>query len=104
MFEVELERRRTSPVSTVTAHGVLDGRTAEHLTALIDMAADSKRIVIDLADVLLGDNAGLHALIGGIGKVRAAGGEVEVVATPTLSQTLREGGVQFASPRPVSGR
>lgn len=90
MFEIELTRRETAAVATVTARGTLDSRGAENLETMLDMAAQSRRVVLDLGSAFLVDAAGLRALIGGMRRVRDAGGTVELVATPVVSSSLRE--------------
>lgn len=81
----------------MTASGTLDGRSAEHLGEMLRMVSDAQRVIIDLEDVDLVDVAGLSALVGAIGQIRAAGADVELVATPRLAGTLQESGVRLVT-------
>lgn len=77
MVEVEVDEH--GPVTVCRPVGELDAFTIapfrEHLAAL----ASGRDVVIDLCGVPFMDSAGLGALIGGIRRVRDAGGEVAVV-------------------------
>jgi len=75
------------PVGELDAYNVAQFREA--LTGL----ATSKRLLIDLSEVPFMDSAGLGALIGGIRKVREAGGDVAVACSrPTLTRLLHTTG------------
>lgn len=63
----------TSPQGELDASTVAEFR--EHLTSLVG----TERLVIDLCEVPFMDSAGLGALIGGIRRLRDAGGTVGVV-------------------------
>lgn len=59
--------------------GELDAFTIAHFRDQLASLAGSTEVAIDLCGVPFMDSAGLGALIGGIRKVRDAGGEVVVV-------------------------
>jgi len=63
----------TSPCGELDASTVAEFR--EHLTSLVG----TSRLVIDLCEVPFMDSSGLGALIGGIRRIRDAGGTVGVV-------------------------
>ena len=73
--------------------GELDAYTVnEFREALIGLTAAS-RILIDLSGVPFMDSAGLGALIGGIRRIREAGGDVAVACSrPTLTRLLHTTG------------
>lgn len=95
MFDIALERHATVPISTVTARGVLDNTSADHLAEMLRIASAARRIVLDLAGVQLVDATGLSKLLGGIRNARQAGREVELIATASFSKVLQESGVTF---------
>lgn len=75
------------PIGELDAFTV--GEFREHLVGL----ADRSVLIIDLSDVPFMDSAGLGALIGGIRRVRDAGGAVGVVcARPAVLRLLHTTG------------
>ncbi len=58
--------------------GNLDASTAPDLREAMSLITSVRRLVIDLSDVRFIDSAALGALVGGIRRVRDAGGEVVV--------------------------
>ena len=61
--------------------GALDGTTAEELRPTVDglVAEKPGHVAVDLAELELIDSSGTAALVGIYKRVRAEGGEVEVV-------------------------
>lgn len=73
--------------------GELDAYTVGQFREALSSVATASRLLIDLSDVPFMDSAGLGALIGGIRRVREAGGEVAVSCSrPTLTRLLHTTG------------
>ncbi|MGI8492149.1 MAG: STAS domain-containing protein [Acidimicrobiales bacterium] len=77
--------------------GDLDASTVPALRGrLSDMAAGGpSQVVVDLSRVTFLDSSGLGALIGGLRRLRSAGGEMRLVpgATPKVRRLLDQTGV-----------
>lgn len=78
-MSVEIETTEHGGCNVARPRGELDtstvGEFREHLTSLVGTG----HLVIDLCEVPFMDSAGLGALIGGIRRIRDAGGAVGVV-------------------------
>jgi anti-sigma B factor antagonist len=73
--------------------GELDAYTVPQFRDVLAKVGPSRRLLIDLSSVPFMDSAGLGALIGGIRRVREAGGEVAVACNrPTLMRLLHTTG------------
>ena len=73
--------------------GELDAYTVGQFRESLSSLATTPRLLIDLSQVPFMDSAGLGALIGGIRRVREAGGEVAVSCSrPTLTRLLHTTG------------
>lgn len=73
--------------------GELDAYTVGQFRESLSSVATVSRLLIDLSEVPFMDSAGLGALIGGIRRVREAGGEVAVACSrPTLTRLLHTTG------------
>ena len=69
--------------------GALDGCTAAHLRTAMALMSSVPKLVIDLSQVSFIDSAGLSALVSGIRRVRAAGGDVVVCSRrPQVTRVL----------------
>lgn len=68
-------------VSTLRIAGTLDATTAREIGATIDKLAEQRRprIVIDLAGLELIDSSGVAVLVALYKRVRADGGQVQVI-------------------------
>jgi anti-sigma B factor antagonist len=64
--------------SVVTLHGEIDLYNAAELRGCLDelVASGETRVVIDLADLAFIDSSGLGALVGGMRRLRHAGGHL----------------------------
>ena len=91
LLDIQLEEKADYVVCR--PNGELDAFTVSGFReALADLAA-RRRAIIDLSAVTFMDSAGLGALIGGIRRIREAGGEVGVSCNrPTLLRLLRTTG------------
>ncbi len=70
--------------------GALDASTAPTLAEAMALMASVPRLVINLSEVPFIDSAGLGALVGGIRRVREAGGEVAVCSgRPPIRRVLQ---------------
>ena len=90
-----LDIRTTELDTHVTCQpvGELDAFTVAQFREALAALDGPQRLVIDLSEVPFMDSAGLGALIGGIRRVREAGGEVAVVCNrPTLTRLLHTTG------------
>jgi anti-sigma B factor antagonist len=67
--------------AVISVAGELDSFTACELRAGITGVLGRKAVVIDIRDVPFVDSAGLGALMGGIRRLREAGGEVALCCT-----------------------
>ena len=73
--------------------GELDAYTVNEFREALGGLTSASRILIDLSDVPFMDSAGLGALIGGIRRIREAGGDVAVACSrPTLTRLLHTTG------------
>ena len=73
--------------------GELDAYTVPSFRESLSSQATAARLLIDLSEVPFMDSAGLGALIGGIRRVREAGGEVTVACgRPALTRLLHTTG------------
>jgi anti-sigma B factor antagonist len=73
--------------------GELDAYTVGAFREALASFGPDQRLLIDLSDVPFMDSAGLGALIGGIRRVREAGGTVAVACSrPTLMRLLHTTG------------
>ena len=74
-------------------NGELDAFTVSGFREALADLASRRRVIIDLSAVTFMDSAGLGALIGGIRRIREAGGDVGVSCNrPTLLRLLRTTG------------
>jgi anti-sigma B factor antagonist len=84
-MEAQVERRDDGgDVPVVAVHGELDFEGAPNLRLALIEAIDEnpgRRVVVDLEGVDFIDSAGLGVLVGGLKRVRAAKGELVLVAT-----------------------
>ncbi len=79
--------------------GVLDASTTLHLGEAMALMTSVPRLVINLSEVPFIDAAGLGALVGGIRRVREAGGEVAVCSSrPHVRRVLETIGVDRVVP------
>jgi anti-sigma B factor antagonist len=76
VFEIEVSDQ--NDVCVCRPKGELDAMTVTEFREQLIALADRSRVVIDLAEVPFMDSTGLGALIGGIRRIREAGGEVSV--------------------------
>lgn len=76
MFEIEVED--DGDVCVCRPKGELDAMTVTEFRERLVGLADRPLVVIDLGEVPFMDSTGLGALIGGIRRIREAGGEVGV--------------------------
>jgi len=73
--------------------GELDAYTVPSFRESLAGLTAAERLLIDLSEVPFMDSAGLGALIGGIRRVREAGGEVTVACSrPALTRLLHTTG------------
>ena len=73
--------------------GELDAFTVGQFRETLSELANRPQLLIDLSEVPFMDSAGLGALIGGIRRVREAGGDVAVACSrPTLARLLHTTG------------
>ena len=73
--------------------GELDAFTVGQFREALSDLANRPQLLIDLSEVPFMDSAGLGALIGGIRRVREAGGDVAVACSrPTLARLLHTTG------------
>jgi anti-sigma B factor antagonist len=83
-METQVERRDGAGVPVLAVHGELDFDGAPSLRLALIEAIDEnpgRRVVVDLEGVDFIDSAGLGVLVGGLKRVRAADGELVLVAT-----------------------
>lgn len=78
MFETRVER--SGSVTVCRYRGELDAFSATDMRASMSALARQRSVVIDLSGVQFIDSAGLNALVGGIRRIREAGGEAVVCA------------------------
>jgi anti-sigma B factor antagonist len=76
VFEIEVVQE--GDVCVCRPKGELDAMTVTDFRERLIGLADQPLVVIDLAEVPFMDSTGLGALIGGIRRIREAGGEVGV--------------------------
>jgi len=79
--ELSVTTSRQDDVSVVTVAGEVDVYTAAQLRAVLDeeIGAGRSRLVVDLDDVSFLDSTGLGVLVGGLKKVRAHEGSLDLV-------------------------
>jgi anti-sigma B factor antagonist len=91
-YEIEPGRQ----VAVVTLRGELDAHDAPRLRELLAGALDELggrdhlRLVLDLTGVAFLDSTALGALVGGLRRVREAGGEMPVVLPETTARRIFE--------------
>lgn len=91
MLEIQVEA--SDAYSLCRPVGELDAYTVNEFREALVGLATAPRILIDLSAVPFMDSAGLGALIGGIRRVREAGGDVAVACSrPTLTRLLHTTG------------
>lgn len=91
MLEIHVEESAGHVVCR--PEGELDAYTVNEFREVLGGLSTSPRLLIDLGSVPFMDSAGLGALIGGIRRVREAGGEVAVACgRPTLTRLLHTTG------------
>ncbi len=76
-----------SDPAVIRVHGELDSDSASQLRVGIAEVVGRKRTIVDIREVPFVDSAGLGALVGGIRRLREAGGSV--VMCCTRSSVLR---------------
>jgi anti-sigma B factor antagonist len=90
---VEVEVAHDGGTTVCRPSGELDAFTVATLREELAALAGASEVVIDLAGVPFMDSAGLGALIGGIRKLRDAGGGVVVVCSrPAVLRLLHTTG------------
>ena len=91
MLDIEVED--SADYTLCRPVGELDAYTVGEFREALSDLSSTQRLLIDLSDVPFMDSAGLGALIGGIRRVREAGGEVAVACgRPTLTRLLHTTG------------
>lgn len=73
-----LDLERAPSESVVHLHGEIDLFNAATLRRCLEELADAgeTRVVVDMADLMFIDSSGLGALVGGMRRLRRAGGQV----------------------------
>lgn len=93
MLEIAVERSETPSYVLLRPAGELDAYTVAQFREALGEMAEEERVVIDLSDVPFMDSAGLGALIGGIRRIREAGGRITVACSrPNLMRLLHTTG------------
>jgi anti-sigma B factor antagonist len=88
MFTISIEHRQGW--LTCRPEGDLDASTASQLRASFDTLVHPMPVLIDLSGVPFVDSAGLGALVGGVRRIREAGGTVTVCAgRRSIARVLR---------------
>jgi len=91
VLDIQLEEKADYVVCH--PHGELDAFTVSGFREALAELSSRRRVIIDLSAVTFMDSAGLGALIGGIRRIREAGGDVGVSCNrPTLLRLLRTTG------------
>jgi anti-sigma B factor antagonist len=82
-MDLEVETSKRDRWSVISLRGEIDVYTAPRLRqALIDLVeADEKDILVDMSRVDFLDSTGLGVLVGGLKRVKAKDGSLEIVAT-----------------------
>jgi anti-sigma B factor antagonist len=90
---LEIEVEQETAYTLCRPVGELDAYTVNEFREALSSHAHVPRLLIDLSSVPFMDSAGLGALIGGIRRVREAGGDVAVACSrPTLTRLLHTTG------------
>lgn len=78
---IDFARTDQGDVSNLHITGTLDVNTAPELGTAIDQLVEDRRtrVVVDLADLELIDSSGVAVLVALYKRVRAAGGQVQVI-------------------------
>ena len=78
---IDFARTDNGDVSDLRIAGTLDASTAPELRPVIDKLVEERRtrVVVDLAGLNLIDSAGVAVLVALYKRVRAAGGQVQVI-------------------------
>ncbi len=93
MLEIAVDRSEAPAYVLLRPAGELDAYTVAQFREALGELAEENRVVIDLSDVPFMDSAGLGALIGGIRRIREAGGRITVAcARPNLMRLLHTTG------------
>jgi anti-sigma B factor antagonist len=82
-MDLEVETEKRDRWSVISLRGEIDVYTAPRLRqALIDLVEnDEKDILVDMTRVDFLDSTGLGVLVGGLKRVKAKDGSLEIVAT-----------------------
>jgi anti-sigma B factor antagonist len=90
---LDIEVEKATGYTLCRPKGELDAYTVNQFRETLGGLADDKYLLIDLSAVPFMDSAGLGALIGGIRRIRDAGGSVGVVCDrPSVLRLLHTTG------------
>lgn len=93
MLDIAVERSDDPVYVLLRPAGELDAYTVAQFREALGELAEELRVVIDLSEVPFMDSAGLGALIGGIRRIREAGGRITVACSrPNLMRLLHTTG------------
>jgi anti-sigma B factor antagonist len=99
-MDLTLHADEQGPLPVLFVGGEIDLATLPRLRdRLVRMATDhpGATIAVDLAGVVFVDSAGLGVLVGGLGRMRAHGGDLVLVAPPErLADLLRLTGLDVS--------
>ncbi len=85
---IDIETTQDDGITVCRPSGDLDAETVVLFREQLAELATGQLVVVDLCDVPFMDSTGLGALIGGIRRIREAGGEVGVVCDRPAVQRL----------------